>query len=154
MACQTIEKTIQLGGQDRKLTVTQLPSMRAVKLLARLGRVAGPGLALLASGDASRLGDAVRMLFAELSEAEVEHLIAELLFEGARVEVGGQMVPVKVAFASEFAGEMLAIVEALKVALEANYGSFFGGLAGLIPAGLRRASGSNMSSTSAGPLSG
>ena len=150
MACQTVEKTLSLGGQERKITITQLPALRAVKLLTRLGRVAGPGLAMLASGDSGKLSEALQTIFGALSDAEVEHLIAELLFEGARIEVAGQMVPVKTAFATEFAGEMLAIVEAVKLALEVNYGSFFAGLAGLIPASLRPAGLSSVSSTSAG----
>lgn len=147
MACQTQEKVIKLAGEERTLTVTQLPAMRAVKLFTRLGRLVGPSVALILKGapdkdghvqvEETKLGDAVRELFAHLTEAEIEHLITELLFTTeARIEIRAEdgtatTAKVKDVFASEFAGELGAIAQAVAFGLQVNFGNFFAGLGAL-----------------------
>lgn len=149
MACETKEFTIKTASGERRASVTQLPAMRAMKLLTRLGRVVGPSLAPLMSGDAGQVGPAVRDLFAQLTEQEVEHLISEVLFEGgARIEVGGELVPLKGIFATEFAGDLGAVLALVWEGLKANFGNFFDALGALVPPNLMaRASPSKVSST-------
>jgi hypothetical protein len=137
MACRTEEKIIKLAGEDRRLSVQQLPAMAGVKLFTRLTRLVGPSIALLVKGDETKIGEAVRLMLDQLTETEVEHLIGELLFKtAARVEVrdengGSKMMLVKDVFAGEFAGELGAIVAAVAFALQVNFGNFLGGLDGL-----------------------
>lgn len=163
MACKTEEKTIKLNGEDRVLSVTQLPAMRGVKLFTRLGRLVGPSLAMLVKGEESKVGEAVRELFAHVNEAEIEHLIGELLFEGGRIEVRAKnedgsdgeakMMPIKGVFATEFAGDLGATAQAVAFGLQVNFGNFFSGLGALrarAEALLKKAGPSTTSDTSAG----
>lgn len=138
MACETREFSIKTAAGERRASVTQLPAMRAMKLLARLGRVVGPSLAPLLAGDAAQVGVAVRELFSRLDEAEIEHLISEVLFEGAaRIEVNGELIPLKPIFATEFAGDLGAVIALVWEGLRANYGNFFDALSALVPPNLQ-----------------
>ena len=155
MACETKELELKFSdGSVRKLTVQQLPAMKSVKLLARLGRVLGTGLGLLATGDESKVGEAIPAIFEKLNEAEAEHMIDALLFTGGLIEVKGQQLPIKDVFNIEFSGQMAAVIRALVFALKVNYGDFsaaLGDLGALLPMGKR--SGSNTSTTSSGAQS-
>jgi hypothetical protein len=155
MACETKEVRIKMIGGERRALVSQLPAMRSLRLLTRLGRVVGPSLGLLFKGDDAQLGEAISALFARLDENEVEHLVSELLFEsGARIEVGGQLAEVKSVFASEFAGDLGAVGALVLEALKVNYSSFFADLAARAPEGKAAVLKFSKSSTSSGPSNG
>lgn len=156
MACETKEVTIKTARGERRATISQLPAMRSLRLLTRLGRVVGPSLAMLFKGDAEQVGKAVGELFSRLDENEIEHLVKELLFEaGARIEVDGNLLPVKDVFAAEFAGDLGAVGSLIFAALEVNYRSFFVDLAARIPADKAKvASMFKPSTTSSGPSNG
>lgn len=148
----------------RRFLVGQLPAMRALKLLNRLGRVVGPSLAAavgamkgsLAETDVSALGEAAKQLFDRLAPEETEGLLRELF---ATVEVfsedGTKKGPVMPQFDLVFQGEMLGVFALARVALEVNYGDFFGVLLDrareLLPAAGGEKSSSGASTTSSGP---
>lgn len=110
----------------RAYTATKLPAMRALKLLARLGRVAGPSAALLTDGDAN-IDAAARALFDRLGEDELELLVRGLL-ESVRVE--GR--PVLTGFDTEYAGKLDEVFQLVKFALEVQFGGFFAALSAAI----------------------
>ena len=126
-------KTTDIGGVTYQ--VTQLPAMRGFKLLNRLGRTFGPTVADLLGGATSLadlnvafLAPSIRELFDRLTEAELETLTKELLGQ-ALVTLEGKTKPLMPVFDIHFAGRYDDILKLLWFAVEANYGSFFGGLA-------------------------
>jgi hypothetical protein len=143
MSTATLERDID----GRRYAVTQLPAMRALRLLNRLGRIAGPALVGLVEGASAppgALGLAAEGVFERLSDEELEALVKELL-SSARVD-GKELLP---QFDLHFQGRMGTLFRVLSFALEANYGGFFGDL---VAAGrAMQASRSAASSTSHGP---
>lgn len=121
--------SITLG--ERVYTVTQLPAMRAAKLIPRLGKMLGPtfarmltmpgasGLAGLLKMDVGALAPAVETLFDRLTETELESLI-KLMLESATVD--GR--PLLVRFDTEMQGRILDLFKLLKFAFEVNYTNF------------------------------
>lgn len=133
-------------------TVQQLPAMRALRLLNRLGRFFTPALASLVGGggklgqaDVGALAAAAGGLFDRLSEDELERLTKDLL-ETATVAIDGKDTgPVMPQFDLLFQGKMGAVLKLLAFALQVNYSDFsdaLGGLAKLAPgaSGSKRAS--------------
>lgn len=145
--------------------VTQLPAMRATKLLARLGRLAGPALLQLvgdlrsgglADADLSGLGETARQFFAGLTDAELESVIRELLGTVTVTTLEGKTAPVMPVFDTHFQGRLDALFRLLWFALEANYGNFFVALAGAAK-GLMAGAGRSPASTTSptpGPAGG
>lgn len=147
-----------IDGQT--FSVTQLPAMRALKMLSRLVRTLGPAAARLMDGAASAggalgsglgglaqmnvaaLGQAVTVLTERLTEAELESITRELL-ETATVD-GRLLMP---SFDLTMQGRMGPVLQLLAFALEVNYGSFFGVLAASATAEAARASSSGASNT-------
>jgi len=134
-------KSTDIGGVAYQ--VTQLPAMRGLKLLNRLGRALGPALADLLGGaeslssiaqmDLGALGVSVRALFDRLTEDELQFFTATLL-ENARVTINGQVGPLMPVFDLHFAGQYENLFRLLWFALETNYGNFSGGLVGRLVA--------------------
>jgi hypothetical protein len=139
--------TLERDIDGHRYAVTQLPAMRALRLLNRLGRVAGPALATLVDGGAAApgaLGLAAEGLFERLPDEELEAIVKELL-ASARAD-GKELLP---QFDLHFQGCMSTLFRVLSFALEANYGGFF---ADLVAAGrAMQGSRSAASSTSPGP---
>jgi hypothetical protein len=110
--------------------VQQLPAMRATKLLVRLGKILGP--AAVAVDDVA-LG--IQKLFDGLDPELLEDLIKSL-FDGVQVAdpeiTKGKLTPVMPVFDLLFMGRMGLLFQALKFALEVNYGSFLGDLSSKI----------------------
>ncbi len=146
MSIATHEREID----GHRYTVSQLPAMRALRLLNRFGRIAGPSLARMAGGEGrdDTFAQAVQELFDRLPDDEMEAVVRELL--SAALADGKELLP---QFDLHFQGRMGALVQVLRFALEANYGSFFGELAAASHA-LRTAPRSAGSSTSSGPSGG
>lgn len=123
-------REVELDG-DTKITLVQLPSMRAIKLLPRLGRLIGPALSALASGNlmdanVAALGGALDEVLQRLTADELESLIRELL---GNAKCGGKdLMPV---FDNVFRGRTLQVFVVLKHALDLNFGDFSAALAGL-----------------------
>jgi hypothetical protein len=131
MALQTVEK--EIGG--RVYAATQLPAMRSLKLLARLGKVAAPALA---AGLDSDMGKAAGLLFEKLDDSEVEHLIKALL-EPMLVTDGDTQRPVLTGFDAAYAGDRLPEVFSLiRFALEVQYGPTLAALGPLLAAQTRQ----------------
>ena len=127
-------------------TVNQLPGMQSGKLLMRIGRTFGPGLATilgklrpadLAKGT-DALGDmevdlprVVRETFAELNETEFDHLVDQLLGD-ASVKVGGEVHSAIDLLDTLFQGHVEGLFRLLWHALAVNYGNFLGALAKMV----------------------
>lgn len=123
------------------VTVQQLPGMRGVRMLHRLTKAVGPALAAslvgfksvkslkdLGNADVGAivggLGDAVQKLFDNLTEAELEQLITDLL-EGALVELEGQTIPLtRPIFDKVMTGRAHVALGFTVFAIEVNYGNF------------------------------
>ncbi len=111
-------------------SVTQLPGMRAQKMLPRLGKILGPAVAKLggmAKGlgglDVGALGDAAEALFSTLTPEEYESLTRELL-ETAQVTQEGKTAPLMRQYDDVMAGRVMTGVKLLAFALEVNFGDF------------------------------
>jgi hypothetical protein len=136
---ETREVTLEGGDGSTAVTLVQLPSMRAVRLLPRLGRIVGPVFAAAGGGnlleqDVSKLGSALDEMLQRLSPDELEALIRELL---GNAKIGTKdLMPV---FDNVFRGRTLQIFLLLKHALDLNYGDFSAALAGLYAQGRARA---------------
>lgn len=134
--------------------VTQLPGMRGLKLLARLGRVLGPAVAKALAGasnglkgevDFEVMGEAVGTLFERLTEKELEEVTRELL-QAATVDNR----PLLQGFDVTMQGKTLTILKVLLFAFEVNYGSFLDVLKDL---GAKHAKASKGSSSKASTIS-
>ncbi len=124
--------------------VTQLPGMRGVRFLARLGRIVGPSLGGLitslqggglAGADLSAVAVSVGRLFIDLTENELEAICRELLGSATyRDPVTQKIVPVMDDFDLHFQGRAASVLKLLAFALEVNYGNFFDALRGAVTA--------------------
>lgn len=132
--------------------VTQLPPMRSLKLLNKLGKAVGPALAKAGSAigdttdllhaeiDFARLGEALAALFAELADdVQFEVILRGLLSGAVVVGLEGKVQPL---FGGDGAGSTATFdavfadhpADAYKLAmfsLEVNYADFFGAIAAL-----------------------
>jgi hypothetical protein len=109
----------------RTYRATQLPAMRALRLLARLGRVAGPAFAvLLEAGAEGSIQGGARALFDRLGEDDVEQLVRGML---ETVTVDGRSV--LLGFDAEYAGKLDEVFLLVQFALEVQFGGFFAALA-------------------------
>lgn len=129
MAVGTRSTTI--GGTT--FTVQQHPARRAMRLLARLGKIAGPTLGALA-GLASKpgslggakieaLGGALGGLFDALTPDEADRLLEELLCFTS-VEERGRSAPLWPVFDVVLQGRPLDVLKLAKFSLEVNFGDF------------------------------
>ena len=115
-------ETQQQVINGRTYSVTQLPAMRALRLLARLGKVVGPALA---SGMEANVSAAAGLLFERLDEAEMEYLVKQLL-QGVVVAEDGKQRDMLVGFDVAYGGAMLVeVFEVLRFALEVQFGPTF-----------------------------
>lgn len=113
---------------------TQLPALRAFKLMTRLGKLLGPamgqlkGVKLKAKADA--LLPVLTALFESLEPDEADGLAQQIL-EGTHVVAGGKAVTLNSAPAIDavFGGRLLLMLRVMAFAVEVNYRDFFRGLA-------------------------
>lgn len=124
---ETKYKTIddKAAGKAFNYSVTQLPAMRGLKMLARLTRTVGPALAKLADIEGGEigvaaLGDAVGALCEKLTDAEIDGITRELL-AGSTVDEQ----PLLSQFDNHFAGKPELALQVLAFAIEVNFGGFF-----------------------------
>lgn len=123
-------------------SVSQLPPMKALRMLNRLRRCIGPALGKALGGmsakslkdvDVTALADAIEAL--NLPDQELEDITKELLYaafvthEGVTGALlsGGQ-------FNAVMSGRVGTILKLIAFAVEVNYGSFFVALRALAPA--------------------
>jgi hypothetical protein len=120
------------------VTTTELPAMRALKLLTRLGKVFGPMLAGLPDLKSGQLGNlavatALGTALGRLEEADVSSLTRDIL-ASTRVRVEHEKGPRVVELTSEssintvFEGRLNDLLLTLAFALEVNFAAFFLGL--------------------------
>jgi hypothetical protein len=129
-------KTVEIG--EYTYQIPQLPAMRGLKMLNRLGRLFGPALADLfgsadevesiADLDVRFIGPAARDVFERLTEAEMESITRDLL-AGTLVTIGPKTAPVMPIFDDHFAGKYQDVFQLLGAAIKGNFGGFFEGLA-------------------------
>lgn len=152
MAIETVSKEID-GVTYR---ATQIPAMKAVKLLNRIGRVLGPTLAKLGGAvgaafapgrkltevdvsaiDFSKFGEAVELLFEGLDDETTERILRDLLagvsFEKPDGSVGALFPDSRtVAFDQHFTGRVLSVGKVALFAFETSFGGFSDALAALV----------------------
>jgi hypothetical protein len=101
--------------------VCPLPSMKALKLKARLGRIFAPAIARLVSDDPGGAADA---FFGALTDKEIDDLTRELLAMATADEI--PLFGPNGCFDMHFAGRTDAVEKLLKFAVaEVNYAGFF-----------------------------
>jgi len=128
---ETKEKTID----GRKITVTQFPGRRGLKLKTRLAKLLGPTIftALKSvSGKSENILDkdinletaagAIEKLLERIDENIWEALVFELL---SMTRINGQEVTSEI-FDVEFAGSFVTLYKILAFILEVNYKDFLG----------------------------
>lgn len=121
---QAKSKTIE----GDKYTVTQMGARRALKIQAKLMKLAGPSLSIMLAqagktvDDAEKcLPDVVLLLVNQLDEKTFDALVMELM-QGIRkndVEI------VESTFDNEFGGELNKLFLVIQYVLEVNFGDFF-----------------------------
>lgn len=136
-----------LQNQTREINgvtyeIQQLPARRAMKLLARLGKLVAP-LVAVAQGaaksggvlklDAGLLTSAVGGLFDALPPEDVEPLMAEL-FASAVILDGNARVPLWPVFDLRMQGRTFDVLKLAAFAVEVNFGDFFDALRANMPA--------------------
>jgi hypothetical protein len=141
-------------------TVAQLPAMRGLKLLNRIGRSVGPPLtalmgaadpmATVAQMEIGSIAPAARELFDRLTESELESII-KALCETVQVTEDGKTMPLLPVFDLHFAGRYDKLFHVVWFAMEVNYGDFFGDLAGKLAGLGNRPSPTAASNTSPPP---
>lgn len=135
MAIETKEKAID----GKRVTVTQLPARRALKLQTKLVKLLGSSVAALVSGskgsmtmelDPTTLAVAMEKLADHLDEEQFAQLVREVL-QSTRVD--NQELNDAV-FDLLFAGNFLFMYKVIGFTLQVNYGDFFGegGIGGLL----------------------
>jgi hypothetical protein len=141
MARQEDKKTFDTALGKAEIQFTQLDGMTAGKLLIRIGRAIGPGIAALSGAvdlRASALGGldlkgdgiagAVKALFDNLTEAEFEHLARSLL-RGSVVTVNGEAQDLWDLYGDLFRGNVFTGFVVIGHAIRVNYGNFTAALA-------------------------
>lgn len=133
-----------IGGL--KVTTTQLPPMRALNLLTRLGKVFGPMLAQLPDLQAGKLSNediamALGVALGKLEDGDVSKLTRDILITTrVQVEVNGQPRILELTdeqrINSAFEGKLEVLLQAMVFSLEVNFAAFF---QGLLPAGASKA---------------
>jgi hypothetical protein len=126
---------------ERRFTLSPLPAMRAHRLLARLGRIAGPAVisAIIEGGLSAQALPALASFFDKLSPDELEGLTRELL-AGSSVNDGKSNQDVMAVFDIAFQGRLHEVLQLLREALVLNYGASFHTLLGAGSGLLQKAS--------------
>lgn len=121
-------ETKEFGGLQ--VTSTQFGAMKAYKLFTRLCRLAAPVIGSLASGlngqtDVGGLAGALSELFGQLDDTQAEDLALQLL-ASTQVKVTRGMITLdtKPMIDAAFEGNFGAMLSAMRLAVEVNYGDF------------------------------
>jgi hypothetical protein len=120
-----------------KFEVTQLPAMRALKVLHRLGKVVSPALSKAITGlgggagaqelDLSQLGPALESFFASCEVSDMEYFVHELLHPAS-----ADGVPLERTLDVKLQGKVWTLLKALVFAVEVNFGNFSEALPGAV----------------------
>jgi len=146
-------KTRSIDGLN--FGVTQLPAMRGLRLFNRLGRVLAPAVARAAASQTDGevqlegLAGALDLLFAKLSDDELEGITRELLWNAT---VEGR--PLLQELDATLGGKVGTLLKLVGFAVEVNYGGFFAVLRGLVPTLVPRPAASRSSSPPSASPSG
>lgn len=139
MAIATQSK--EIGGT--MFEVTQHPAKRAMRLLTRLGKLAGPLVAMatgpakggLAGADAGGLARAIGGLFEALPPDEVDGFLAELFVSTRIIEPDGRLTNLWPVYDLRMQGRTLDALKLAAFVVEVNFSDFFDALRGLQPPG-------------------
>ncbi len=125
---------------DLTVVTRQLPPMRAYRLLARLGKFAGPiaraltpaSLVKIKAGDYAAAIPVALSVFIDLKDDDAEELALDILRGSfAKMTVGGKTKLVSLETTDNvnaaFEGNLKAMLGAMMFALEVNYKDFFAG---------------------------
>lgn len=127
---ETKEKTID----GRKITVTQFPGRRGLKLKTKLAKLLGPSIftalkSVSGKGDLldkdvnlETAGEAIEKLLEKVDENSWENLIFELL---SMTRINSQEITAEL-FDAEFAGSFVTLYKIVAFVLEVNYKDFLG----------------------------
>ena len=113
-----------------QVKTTQLPALRAFRLLSRLGKLLGPSLGKLRGvglkSDASALTPAIAALADSLDPDQIEALAVQIL-EGTLVVDGKQARTLNTAAAIDdvFGGRLMTMFKVMAFAIEVNFRDFF-----------------------------
>lgn len=134
MPLKTDKRTIG----DYEVTVTQMPAMRALSLLPRLGKALAPALSQLTStGVDIREADvipALSTLFSSLTPEEAQALVREVN-AGTSVMVDGRARDLNndAAINSVFGGDIASLLKVTAFAMEVNFSDFLAAMPGRAP---------------------
>lgn len=131
---RTEERTFTDDDGTMLVKTTQLPALRAFKLMARLGKLLSPSIGQLSGvkfgAKSDMLAPAFMALFERLDTSEVEDLSIKVL-EGTLVVSDGAARTLSNAPAIDqvFGGRILTLVKVMAFAVEVNFRDFFRALA-------------------------
>jgi hypothetical protein len=125
---ETIIKELEIKeGVVKKMAITPLPPKRALKSATKILRLIGGALQNIKDGNPSIAF--LAGLAANVSDSDMDFLLDELLYQGnIRIEIEGQLVEATPAILDiVFAGNIFAMLKAMWLSAEVNYGNFPGG---------------------------
>jgi hypothetical protein len=111
------------------VTATQLPPLRALALMPRLGKVMAPLLALdgvTAETDVESLVPVILKVLDSLEDDQAVALVRDLL-ASSTAQLDGKLYPLNTdsMLTGVFGGNVMAMVKAAVFAVEVNFGDFF-----------------------------
>jgi hypothetical protein len=113
-------------SNGHKLRIAPIPAMRSLALMSRIAKVASkPFLQQLATGEFNTVTFII-LVSSQLDPETIQDLARESL-RSATLEVDGKLVELDSdeAINQVFTGQMFALLEATKHAIEVHYGDFF-----------------------------
>lgn len=124
-------KSKEIGGVVYE--VQQLPARRALRLVARLGKVVAPLLGSVSKGGSKALldldlGAALADVFEKVTPDEQDALLAELFASTTIVEPSGAKAPFWSVIDTRMQGKVLDVYLVAAFALEVNFADFFDAL--------------------------
>lgn len=125
-------QTVRRALGELEYEVTPLPAGKALQVLRRLGKVAGPALGKLGSLDTksvdlAAIGDALEQLFAGLSDEDVA-FINRAFAEQTMVCGEGTQLQLSKSFDLHFQGHLEEWFAWMKLSLEVNFGPLVKGV--------------------------
>lgn len=126
-------QTVRRSCGALEYEVTPLPAGKALQVLRRLGKVAGPALGKLGSLDTksidlAAIGDALEQLFSGLSDEDVAFINRTFAEQTTVCLEGGNQLPLSKAFDLHFQGHLDEWFEWVRLSLEVNFGPLVKGV--------------------------
>lgn len=120
-------KSKEIGGVVYE--VQQLPARRALRLVARLGKVLGVLIGSVSTGGRGvgdlDLGDALAGVFDRVTPDEQDAILGELFASTTIVEPSGAKVPFWSVIDTRMQGKVFDVYKVAAFAMEVNFADFF-----------------------------